>query len=716
MRSRLRNFLALASVLTLSAALDAQRPSASEPVQLPVRRVVLYKSGVGFFEHLGNVTGSTDIAIQFTSGQLDDALKSLTALDLDRGAISAISYNSVAPLEQQLTALRLPLGEDPDTTQLYRALRGTRLEVRTRAGVFSGRLLSVERRERARGNDSREPVDIITIVGDEGAVRSVPVDSDVSIRIDEREARGDLSRYLAVIAGGRGQDVRRMVISTTGTGTRRLLVSYISEVPMWKSTYRLVLPDNATDRPLLQGWAIVDNTVGEDWTNVELSLVAGAPQSFIQQISQPYYARRPVVPLPPSVLRSPQTHEATLQQAPAASLNEAITVAGNAPVAGGRGGGSASGFGGVAGGVPGGIVGGVVGGVASPPAPRAADVAAARRDLVAAADAQELGDLFEYKLSQPVTIRKNQSALVPILSGPVEAERLSLWRGAPGNGRPLRAVGLTNSTSFTLDGGSFSVIDANAFAGEGLVDPLRPGEKRIMSYGTDLAMTVSARLDESSGRFTRVTARDGVMIAQQEERNVWVYRLRNEDTAARTLIVEHAIRPGWTLATSPSAAETTATAARYRVPVPAKGEATLTLSERRVNDTRYSIDQVDDRVITTISQRGIASDGLRRALQPVLDKRAELAAADRQAADLNAQITAISQDQQRVRENMQVLKGPAEEKALVKRYTTQLNEQEDRLVALRSDLADATARRDARRAELAQLIQQLTFALDAAAS
>ena len=405
-RSRLRNFLALASVLTLSAALDAQRPSASEPVQLPVRRVVLYKSGVGFFEHLGNVTGSTDIAIQFTSGQLDDALKSLTALDLDRGAISAISYNSVAPLEQQLTALRLPLGEDPDTTQLYRALRGTRLEVRTRAGVFSGRLLSVERRERARGNDSREPVDIITIVGDEGAVRSVPVDSDVSIRIDEREARGDLSRYLAVIAGGRGHDVRRMVISTTGTGTRRLLVSYISEVPMWKSTYRLVLPDNATDRPLLQGWAIVDNTVGEDWTNVELSLVAGAPQSFIQQISQPYYARRPVVPLPPSVLRSPQTHEATLQQAPAASLNEAITVAGNAPVAGGRGGGSASGFGGVAGGVPGGIVGGVVGGVASPPAPRAADVAAARRDLVAAADAQELGDLFEYKLSQPVTIRK----------------------------------------------------------------------------------------------------------------------------------------------------------------------------------------------------------------------------------------------------------------------------------------------------------------------
>jgi len=339
-RSRICRFLFLIVVVAWSAAPDAQRPSTTEPVQLPVRRVVLYKSGVGFFEHLGNVTGTSDIAIQFTSGQLDDALKSLTALDLDRGSVSAISYNSVAPIDQQLAALRLPLGEDPDTTQLYRALRGTRVAVHSKNGTMVGRLLGVERRDRKRENGSADPVDVITIVGDDGAVRSVAIESDVSVRIDERDARGDLSRYLSVIATGRAQDVRRMVISAAGTGTRRLLVSYISEVPVWKSTYRLVLPDDDTDRPLLQGWAIVDNTVGEDWTNVELSLVAGAPQSFIQQISQPFYVRRPVVPLPTTVQRTPQTHEATLQAAPE-SKAEAITVTGNAPVAqaAGRGGG-----------------------------------------------------------------------------------------------------------------------------------------------------------------------------------------------------------------------------------------------------------------------------------------------------------------------------------------------------------------------------------------
>ena len=206
------------------------------------------------------------------------------------------------------------------------------------------------------------------------------------------------------------------------------------------------------------------------------------------------------------------------------------------------------------------------------------------------------------------------------------------------------------------------------------------------------------------------------MIAQQEERNQWVYRVRNEDITPRTLIVEHPVRPGWTLAATPTPAETTVSAARFRVTVPAKGETTLTVSERRVLDTRYSLEQVDDRLITTITQRGILPDALRQALQPVLDKRAELAGAEREVTELNNQINGIGQDQQRVRQNLQVLKGSAEEKALVKRYTTELNQQEDRLVTIRTQLADATTRRDARRAELSQLIQRLTFALDAPAT
>ena len=117
---------------------------------------------------------------------------------------------------------------------------------------------------------------------------------------------------MQLIATSRAKDLRQMTIGTSGSTDREVAVSYISEVPVWKSTYRVVLPDKLGEKALLQGWAIVDNTVGEDWKDVQLTLVAGAPQSFIQQISQPLYMRRPTVALPTTAQLTPQTHEGTM--------------------------------------------------------------------------------------------------------------------------------------------------------------------------------------------------------------------------------------------------------------------------------------------------------------------------------------------------------------------------------------------------------------------
>ena len=765
--------------LVAAAAPHAQQAAAPEPSQLPVTRVVLYKSGVGYFEHQGSVTGSTEVAVQFTSGQLDDVLKSLTALDLDDGRISSIGYNSVAPLEQRLDALRLPLGSQPDLLQFYNALRGARVEVRSGSSTVTGRLLGIERKP-ARDTTS-EPTDVLTVVSNDGTVRTIVLRPTVSVRIAEQDLREDVSRYLAVVASGRDQDIRRMRLMATGNGTRRLLVSYISEVPIWKSTYRLVLPPNQGEPAVLQGWAVVDNTVGADWTNVELSLVAGAPQSFIQRVSQPYYARRPEVPLPAAVLLNPQTHQATLQTGQgvvrgivrdgaggvlpgvtvvlrdqdrrvvgqtvtgtggeysieatpgsyqlvmtldgfgitgrdvtlgtgAVNINgtmrvggasEAIIVTGETPAIDvqnarqsmiGRSGGFA------------------VGPAApAPPARPAQDAFVRLAGTAVAAEGQGLGDLFEYRLTQPVTIRTNQSALVPILNGRVAAERVSIWNRVPGNGRPLRAIWLTNATGLTLDGGTLTVIEANAFAGEGLIEPLKPSEKRLISYGSDLAVMVDARLDESSGRYTRVIAQNGVVIAEEENLQRWVYRIRNEDAAARTLVIEHPIRPGWTLTGDSAPSEKTATAARYRVPVAARAEGSLRVTERNVGETRFSIDRVDERLIATFGQRGVSVDELRRVLQPVMDARARLAALERQHNELSTQVAGIGTDQERVRENIKALGGSRQERSLVERYTRELTAQENRLQELRAEMAKVAAAREVQRTELSALMQKLTF-------
>src|SRR6202035_225122 len=206
----------------------------------------------------------------------------------------------------------LALGERPSVSEFLGALRGARLEVRGAAGpALTGRLLSVERKTRSATNWTVE-TDEISLITDTGEVHSVDLNPTTSVRIAEKDLQVEVGRYLNLIASSRDQDVRRMTLSTAGTGERNLYVSYISEVPIWKTTYRIVLPTKPGKKPLLQGWAIVDNTVGEDWNNVELSLVAGAPHSFIQQLSEPYYSRRPVIPLPESVQLSPQTHAATL--------------------------------------------------------------------------------------------------------------------------------------------------------------------------------------------------------------------------------------------------------------------------------------------------------------------------------------------------------------------------------------------------------------------
>ncbi|MBA3637955.1 MAG: carboxypeptidase regulatory-like domain-containing protein [Acidobacteriota bacterium] len=786
MRARL---LAVVPVLAVSTLLSAQAPApvpspaaslpSAEP--MPVRRVVLYKTGVGYFEHLATVRNNQTITIRFTSAQLNDVLKSLTAIDLGKGQVTGISYNSVAPIEQRLGALRLPVNQQTTMVELLTSLRGARLEVSGVSAPATGRLLSVEQRTESRG-DQIVSVQFFSVLTDTGEMRSFELSPAVRVRLAERDLRQELGRYLDVLGSTREQDVRNMVISTTGTGQRQLFVSYISEVPIWKTSYRLVFPEKG--QPLLQGWAIVDNTIGEDWRNVELSLVAGAPQSFIQQLSTPYYGRRPTVPLPPSVLLAPQTHAPTLKaglatltgtvrdQAGSAIPGAQIELLGASGAAGSAVSGpdgryevaapageylvrvSLAGFrtvesagmvlaggltrnedfrlqiGGVSEkvtvsnlaadslarrGAAGGVLGGVVGGLPSapPPPPAPAAMAAEAYELMrgsqSAAEGANLGELFEYRIKEPLTLEKNKSALVPIVNATVAAERVSLWNRPTGSGRPLRAMWLTNSTGLTLDGGSLTIVDGNAFAGEGLIEPLKPFEKRLVSYAADLGLLVNATTTPVPRRLFRVRAREGIIIQDSEERATTTYEVRSESATATTLVVEHRLRPGWKLADGQKPAESTPGAERFRVTVDPGKEQRLEVVEVRAGTSQIRVGDVTEALIVQLAASGVPAEELERELRPVLDKKAEVAAHERKVAELEAERARILEDQQRLRENMKALRGSAEERQLLQRYTRQLDAQENRLGELQNETAAAAARRAAANAELVRLIGSLSF-------
>lgn len=682
---------------------EARDNANSAAAKLPVKRVVLYKNGVGYFEHLGRVSGSQDVHVDFTSAQLNDVLKSLTVLDLSGGKITGVDYNSEAPLARRLATLRVAISEKPTMAEFLGALRGARLEVRNgNAAALAGKLLSVEQKSRVKDNGTTEWTEI-SLVSDSGEVRTAEVTPATSVRIAEKDLQVEVGRYLGLIASSRDQDVRRMTISTTGTGERNLYVSYISEVPIWKTTYRIVLPSKAEKKPLLQGWAIVDNTIGEDWNDVELSLVAGAPHSFIQQLSQPYYGRRPVVPLPESVQLTPQTHAATLESSGAGS---------------GYGSGMAGGVpGGVAGGSMGGVLGGVIGAMGRAPAPpppsRAvqmdeAEVEEAREESEPVAEGNALGDLFEYKLKERVTIRKNQSALVPILQTDISAEKVSLWSESLGVARPLRALWVNNASALTLDGGSFSVLDSNTFAGEGLIEAIKPGERRLLSYATDLGLLVDTKLESARERVTRVRIYRGTMTTKSEDREKKTYIVRNEDTTSRSLVIEHPVRPEWKLAEDgPKPEEKAAGLYRFRLNVEPKKTERLVINEAKPLFTQYALNGVtDDQIELFLRQKSINTD-IEKALRAIVAQKNDVADHE---AKIKAQQKAIDQiftDQGRLRENMKALKGSAEEKALLQRYTKQLDEEETQLEAQRKRMQETQLQRDKINEDLQKMIQEL---------
>jgi chromosome segregation ATPase len=176
-----------------------------------------------------------------------------------------------------------------------------------------------------------------------------------------------------------------------------------------------------------------------------------------------------------------------------------------------------------------------------------------------------------------------------------------------------------------------------------------------------------------------------------------------------TLIIEHRQRAGWKLAAGQTPAESTPDSHRFRVVVEPKKEATLVVRELRSAEARIAVGDFTEAHITQLVTAGAPSEALQRALAPIVGKRAELAAVERQLAGLDAQQNTIVQDQQRLRENMKALRGSAEEKQLLQRYTRQLDDQENKLEAIRTEIAATTARRDKTREELSALVASFSF-------
>jgi hypothetical protein len=653
--------------------------AANGPVPLPVRKVVLFKNGIGYFQHLGPITGSQSVQIRLSSGQLDDVLKSLTVLDLDGGRIASVSYDSEASLARRMAELPVDPLRAENLVALLNQLKGSQVALDAPAGTVSGRLVSAELRTVAReGGVGGQRIEV-ALLGEEGRLQVVYLDSAGGLRLLDSELSADLARSLELLAGSLQGDVRHLQIHAEGSGERRLSVGYTAEAPIWKTSYRMVLQEQGG---LMQGWAIVDNTTPMAWEDVELSLVSSAPVSFIYRLSQPIYGERPEVPVSTGVRVAPEIHAAALESAEGPSVAD-IRAGGLAESRQAR--------------------------LQSSVPMAAFDMGEAmKQSTQVAAEGSTKGEQFEYRIRDRVTIGRNQSALIPIVQAELNSEKVTIFNESR-DAIPRLAIWISNDTGQTLDGGSFTILDAGVYAGEGLFETIQPGERRLLSYAVDLGVEISTRVGSERREVETVTASRGVLRMTRKLVETRNYTVRNKVGQAKAIIVEHPLRPGWTLSGPARPVETSADYHRFRIACAANANAQLVVTEEHPEESVYRISEASvDQLGIWVRDRAL-SDQARQALNGVIERQRRVNELIRELEQLGVLEERIFSDQERLRGNLSGLSQGPEESRLRQRYIDQLESQENQLGELRSRRESIDQQLHQARQSLAEAIDGLSF-------
>ncbi len=664
---------------------------------LPVRRIMLYKHGVGYFERSGPV-GGAEIVLEFKASEMNDVLKSLTLLDRSGGRVSGVSYESSDPLDKQLQNFGFRVQPGAGIAEVLDQFRGAKLVVKNAGGEVRGSILGARRTQQ-----DKTEAQIVTMLLDDGEIRALQITETTSLRLEDPRLQADLASYLALISGGQKHDLRALRIRP-GTA-RELTVGYVVEAPVWKSSYRLVFDHTNPASALLQGWAIVDNPTNEDWKDVELSLVSGLPISFTQNLYAPHYIHRPEVALPFEASVEPQTFEASMrdnEKKDAGAANARKEEMDKRPSSQPRFTDMAFGRGGA---------GGVIYGANMPvpvtaiPVPTSAMLA---DSIAPMTQGVELGELFEYRVDRKLDVLRHQSAMIPFVQSPVKAERVLLFDPASGRQAPFDALLLTNSSNVTLDGGAITVLEGDRYLGEALIETLKPGDTRPLAFAVDLGTRLTTALDSHTDQVTSIKVHRGLMTTTSKNVEVKTYTIRNTDAKTRTLIIQHPVRQGWKFAAGSNQPEQiTASNYRFRVSLPGKETTKFTVTKEMEYPQSFAVNSLSSEQILIYGRGKSIAPEVQQKLRAIATQKDKVADAQTRVTQKTQEINELRQDQDRLRQNINNLRGLPGQEAQVNRYAAKLADQEKTIETLQAALTVERTNQRSAQAELDRMVTSL---------
>ena len=663
----------------ITAAALAALPLTADADELPLKRVVLSTSGLAQFTHSGEAAAGSVIGLPVRLDQVDDVLKSLTIFDA-AGSVGAVSLPGKTPLMELFRDLpfdQAALASQPD---LLNALVGAEVEIEGSVNA-TGRVFRVEEEKVQLPNNGGETMrHRLTLVTPKGFVQAI-IEELTALRFADETTRAQIDRALSGIATNRAKDQRILSITLAGEGKRPIGFSYVVAAPVWKTSYRLVLPKDG-GKARLQGWGVLENLTGGDWKGVDLTLVSGNPVALKQPLYSAVFVDRPEIPVSSALRIVPRKDEAEekgrdMVAAPHAKTSRALMAAPPSPA-------GAMGYG--------------------------AGLQELREELGSAAhaaEAEEAATQVLYRFPSKITLASGSTMMIPFTDREIPASRTFVYQPETNATRPLAAVRLTNDGDSALPPGLVTSFETSAdgsanFAGDAQLPLLSKGTTKFITFALDSKTDI--RREDRGVKQTRLgKAARGELTLTVKSRWAIDYEITPPGEEDREVFIEEPRLDGWKQAGDTKDVEETATRLRYRVVAP-KGKTTkATLTREHTDYQTVSLTSLaPDRILATVSGLQNETGALKEAITKLSAVVGDITKANARKRELESEKKKIGDDQERIRKN---LASVGQSSDLGRRYLDTLKAQEDRLAAIAAEekkLDDDLAGKTKKAEEIAQ--------------
>jgi hypothetical protein len=654
--------------------------------KLNVKKVIIFKHGVSYYILEGTVKGTDTFELEFKIDEMDDVLKSLFVLDTsEKGYISSISYDAALDTSQLLKSIMLNIPDKDSFSSLITQIKGANINLTITGGkIMSGKVMGIEEFEKL-GKHEKVLEKLLILLQDNEVISKINFSEIKSFDILNEDIKKDLKFFLDTVISGKKKDAKKIVINCESGGDndveRVIFVYYIRESPIWKTSYRLIMSKEQAveEKCLLSGWSLIENTTNQDWEDIELSLVAGMPVSFKYEFYRPIFIQRPII-RPPKVLTVKPTEieeaiemekykeYAMAEMEPSNMLKKARVARRGAPL----------------------------------PAPsRALNLSTtggmmSDETLLEKVKSQtkiqtkDLGELFEYNISNPVSIKRKQSALVPILTESIKARRVLLYNKNEYDKNPNACLEITNNTNLTLERGPVTIIYDDNLAGEAIIPFLNKEDTRLLNYAVEQAVLVTHEIKSESLNVHKITIGSGYSYEYYYTNQTTTYKINNKTNEEKELYLDHPKTYGYKFIEKPIEPEETPNFWRFKITLKPKDAITFKLKEQREDYTSYYIrnwskDDILKRVGFYVKQKFI-NETLEAQLKEIAELIQTLNDKTKMRDKLYEEKDLMSDEQARLRENIAVLGEDTQSISLKERYVKKLNDQESRFEKISAEV------------------------------